>query len=134
MFTYLLPVNQLQVYTILSAEWLSTEDFPLACLLQCKICSELRCTTVDEASPRVQPIKTQITGKTENSTVYTTLLHWNIWHKSNSQSLKTIWMWIMCINSLHTLWSKIKATENNMTSNNDLNRNKKKSHNVLYIW
>lgn len=43
---------------------------------------ELRCTTADEASPRAQPERSQITGKAESSTVYKTLLHWHIWHKN----------------------------------------------------
>lgn len=47
---------------------------------------ELRCTTADEASPRAQPEKSQITGKAESSTVYKTLLHWHIWHKNTRNS------------------------------------------------
>lgn len=51
-----------------------------------------RCTTADEASPRVQPARSQNTGGAENSTVYKTLLHWHslAHERTSSQSERTL--------------------------------------------
>lgn len=52
---------------------------PWLLLLQCKPLHWVwrRTTTADEASPRVEPARSRITGEAEDSTVYKTLLHWH---------------------------------------------------------
>lgn len=101
-------LKQLQVNTSLSAEWLHIDNLFLSWLLslQCKPLGE---TTAEKASPKIQHIKSQITGKVYNSTVYKTLLHWHIWHKSKHFHKVKILIWILCIHPLHTWWSTLST-------------------------
>lgn len=63
----------------LFSERLHRSRFSLAPLIQCKPLHWVwrRTTTADEASPRVEPARSRITGEAEDSTVYKTLLHWH---------------------------------------------------------
>lgn len=64
-------------YTGLFAERLHRSRFSSTPPLQCKPLHWVwrRTTTADEASPRVEPARSRITGEAEDSTVYKTLLH-----------------------------------------------------------
>lgn len=64
-------------YTGLFAERLHRSRFSSIPPLQCKPLHWVwrRTTTADEASPRVEPARSRITGEAEDSTVYKTLLH-----------------------------------------------------------
>lgn len=72
----------------------------------------LRCTTADEALPEFSPKGVESQEKAENSTVYKTLLHWHIWHKRYFLKVKTIWIWIPCINSFKFIEINVKKKKN----------------------